>query len=125
MTSRPGWSVAELSRRTEQIYGRDGYIARQTIFEWIRKGGENASVASVRKIATALGDDFVTALLAAGNISIHASDEHAARILSADLEDDERQVLLDYLQAVRTAQQEAMRAELEARLSRPSTQRAA
>jgi transcriptional regulator with XRE-family HTH domain len=60
MTSRPGWSIAELARRSG--------IHRATIFGWIKDGGESVSISSVRAVAAALEDDLATALLAAGNL---------------------------------------------------------
>ncbi len=111
MTSRPGWSVAELARRSG--------IARQTIFDYIRNGGESVSIGIVRRIAEALEDDFVTALLAAGNIPSDSNDEQIASIIRSDLDEDEQRALIEYIQAVREAQERAMRAELEARLRRP------
>jgi transcriptional regulator with XRE-family HTH domain len=112
MTSRPGWSVAELARRSD--------IARQTIFEYIRSGAEGVSVGTIRRIADALGDDFLTALLAAGNISLVGQDAQLAQIITSDLDPDEQAALIEYVEAVREAQRQAMRAEIDVRLRRRS-----
>lgn len=66
MTSRPGWSVARLSR--------ESHIAKGTIFKWIRRQG-GVTVASVRAIADALGDDPTNALRAAGRAPVEQIDE--------------------------------------------------
>lgn len=66
MTSRPGWSVARLARESN--------IHRGTIFKWI-SGRGGVTVASVRAIADALGDDPTTALRAAGRAPIDEVDE--------------------------------------------------
>ncbi|NBE80350.1 helix-turn-helix domain-containing protein [Micromonospora rubida] len=56
MTRRPGWSVARLAR--------EAGINKSTIFGWIK--GDGVTVASVKAIAKALGDDEAHALAAAG-----------------------------------------------------------
>ena len=66
MTSRPGWSVARLARESG--------IHRATIFKWM-SGRGGATVASVRAIAEALGDDPANALRAAGSMGGEAPDE--------------------------------------------------
>jgi len=111
MTSRPGWSVAELARRSE--------IARQTIFDYIRHGADSVSIGTVRRIAEALEDDFVTALLAAGNISVHQQDEQISNIVTSGLTKEEQSDLIEYVTAVREAQRQAMQLEVQARLQRP------
>lgn len=79
MTSRPGWSVARLARESN--------IHRGTIFKWIAgKGG--VTVASVRAIANALGDDPANALRAAGNVTGDASGlDPDVQIIMRRLED--------------------------------------
>lgn len=110
-TKRDGWSVARLAR--------DSKIARQTIFEWIRDGGESVTVASVRAITDSLGDELATGLLAAGNISIHETDSEIAAILASDLDAQEQAELIEYVHKLREIQQAARRAEVDARLNRP------
>lgn len=110
MTNRPGWSVAELARQSG--------VSRQTLFEYIRSGGEPVTIGIVRRIAEALGDDFVTALLAAGNISVHAADEQISSIATSGLSEQEQRDLIEYVEAVRDTQRSAMRAEIETRLKR-------
>ncbi|MEU0081405.1 hypothetical protein ABZY58_26185 [Micromonospora tulbaghiae] len=56
MTKRPGWSVARLARESG--------VNRATIFGWMK--GDGVTVASVKMIARALGDDEAHALAAAG-----------------------------------------------------------
>lgn len=111
MTDRPGWSVAELARRSG--------IARQTLFDYIRIGGESVSVGTIRRIAEALEDDFLTALLAAGNISVTGQDAQIAQIVTSGLDPEEQAALIEYVEAVREAQRVAMKAEIETRLRRP------
>lgn len=71
MTSRPGWSVARLAR--------EAGINRATAFKWI-SGRTGVTVANVRLVAQALGDDPNNALrAAAGSVvednQILATDE--------------------------------------------------
>lgn len=68
MTSRPGWSVARLAR--------DAGINRATVFKWI-SGRTGVTVANVRIVATALGDDPNNALRAAAG-SVIADDQFLA-----------------------------------------------
>jgi transcriptional regulator with XRE-family HTH domain len=119
MTTRPGWSVAELARRTKELFGDKGAVGRATLFEYIKIGGESVSIGTIRKLATAAGDDFLTALLAAGNISVNSQDAQIATIITSDLDPDEQADLIEYVETVREAQREAMKKEIEARLSRP------
>lgn len=56
-TDRPGWSVARLAREAE--------VDRTTVFRWIKGGGGNITIESVRRIADAIGDDLEDALRAA------------------------------------------------------------
>lgn len=83
MTSRPGWSVARLAREAS--------IHRGTIFKWM-KGETGVTVASVRAVAQALGDDPANALRAAGSVSgqVDETDEEVELVrtdpnLSADM----------------------------------------
>lgn len=77
MTARPGWSVARLARESG--------IHRATIFDWIKGGGESVTIASVRAIARALGDDLESALRAVANLESApgSRDEEMELILSA------------------------------------------
>ncbi|MEW2383342.1 hypothetical protein AB0873_14805 [Micromonospora sp. NPDC047707] len=78
MTSRPGWSVARLARESK--------IHRGTIFGWMK--GEGVTVASVKAIAKALGDDEAHALAAAGGAATHAEKlDPDLRIIMQRLED--------------------------------------
>lgn len=75
MTQRPGWSVARLARESG--------IARQTIFAWIKEGGESLTVASVRAVVKALDEDLAVAMLAAGGVlgPPPADDEEMRRVI--------------------------------------------
>ncbi|MEU5938663.1 helix-turn-helix transcriptional regulator [Micromonospora sp. NPDC047548] len=78
MTSRPGWSVARLAR--------EAGIHRGTIFGWIK--GEGVTVASVKAIAKALGDDEAHALAAAGGAAAHGDQlDPDLRIIMQRLDD--------------------------------------
>jgi transcriptional regulator with XRE-family HTH domain len=81
VTKRPGWNVAKLARQAG--------FARQTIFEWIRDGGESVTVASARRISDATGDDLDTVLLAAGNIPLRKHRGIAAALADAGLGENE------------------------------------
>ncbi|WP_155386747.1 helix-turn-helix domain-containing protein [Catellatospora paridis] len=111
MTRRPGWSVAKLAR--------DSGIARQTIFDWIRDGGESVTVGSVRRVAEALGDDVVNALTAAANVAHREADEEITPILQSDLDPQAKADLVEYLTGLREAQRHARRTEITAMLNRP------
>lgn len=81
-------------------------MARQTIFEYIRDGGESVTVGSVRRIARALDDDFRNALLAAGNIPLAAIDDEARMILDDPILPDEvKMELIQELEAERQTDQ--------------------
>lgn len=82
MTQRPGWSVARLARESG--------IHRATIFDWMKGGGESVTIASVKAIARALGDDLENALRAVASISTPSApaDEEMDLILSAPVSDD-------------------------------------
>lgn len=75
--NRPGWSVARLARESG--------IHRATIFRWIAGDG-GATVANVRAIAEAVGDDPANALRAAGNTG-------AARPPAEELDPDLKLIL--------------------------------
>ncbi|HEU4541746.1 MAG TPA: helix-turn-helix transcriptional regulator [Jiangellaceae bacterium] len=77
LTERPGWSVAKLARQSG--------IHRATIFGWIKEGGENVTIASVRLIADAAGDSMENALRAAADITAAPSDPESDPELDAIL----------------------------------------
>jgi transcriptional regulator with XRE-family HTH domain len=106
MTRRPDWSVAKLARESG--------IARQTIFEWMRDGGESVTVGSVRRIAEALGDDVSNALLAAGGV-----DEEISAIHQSNLDPAAKADLMEYVKTLREAQRSVRRQEIEALLRSP------
>jgi transcriptional regulator with XRE-family HTH domain len=88
MTGRPGWSVARLAR--------EAGIHRATIFDWIRGGGESVTIASVRAVATALGDDLENTLRAVAGLetSRQARDEEMDMIMSAPVDDDMKRKMI-------------------------------
>jgi transcriptional regulator with XRE-family HTH domain len=106
MTRRPDWSVAKLARESG--------IARQTIFEWMRDGGESVTVGSVRRIAEALGDDLSNALLAAGGV-----DEEISAIHQSNLDPAAKADLMEYVKTLREAQRSVRQQEIEALLRSP------
>lgn len=65
--SRPGWSVARLAR--------EAGLHRSTIFRWKSGAKTGLSVASVRAVALAFGDNPTEALRAAGQGIDEAIDE--------------------------------------------------
>lgn len=93
MTKRPGWSVARLSRESG--------VHRATIFKWI-SGEPGVTIDSVRRIATALGEDSDVALRAAGNAGSAAPvgpvDEEVSLIMRAPVDDDLKQMMLRRLE---------------------------
>jgi transcriptional regulator with XRE-family HTH domain len=91
MTARPGWSVARLARESG--------IHRATIFDWIRGGGESVTIASVRAVARALGDDLENALRAVASISPSSApdDEELDLIMSAPVSDDMKRRMIAQL----------------------------
>jgi transcriptional regulator with XRE-family HTH domain len=93
MTSRPGWSVARLARESG--------IHRATIFDWIRGGGESVTIASVRAVAEALGDDLENALRAVASLEVGpvSQDEEMELIMSAPVGDDmKRRMIVQLLE---------------------------
>lgn len=72
MVDRPGWSVARLAR--------EAGIHRATIFGWIKDDTPSLTVASVRAIAQALGDDIDNALRAAGNVEPENWEDRLAKV---------------------------------------------
>lgn len=90
MTSRPGWSVARLARESG--------IHRATIFDWMRGGGESVTIASVRAVARALGDDLETALRAVASLNASSPrDEEMDQIMSAPVDEDMKRRMITRL----------------------------
>lgn len=75
---------------------REAGIHRATIFDWIRGGGDSVTIASVRAVADALGDDLENALRAvAGLESSRAQrDEEMDMIMSAPVDDDMKRQMI-------------------------------
>lgn len=69
-------------------------LSRQTVSEYIRDGAESITIGIVRAIARAAGDDFVNALLAAGNIPRTPVDEEVRIVLDDPILDDETKMQL-------------------------------
>lgn len=95
MTSRPGWSVARLARESG--------IHRATIFDWIRGTGESVTIASVRAVARALGDELENALRAVASLesSTDPHDEEMDLIMSAPVSDDLKKRMISQLLEMR------------------------
>lgn len=72
MVDRPGWSVARLAR--------EAGIHRATIFGWIKDDTPSLTVASVRAIAQALGDDIDNALRAAGSVEPEGWEDRLVQV---------------------------------------------
>lgn len=119
MTSRPGWSVARL--------GRDSGIHRATIFKWI-KGERGATVASVKAIATALGDTTGAAMRAAAGSGIVEEELDPdlqvimRRLGDPDVNEDEKTAIRTALRYLREV---AERADRPGRVIRKADQREA
>jgi transcriptional regulator with XRE-family HTH domain len=88
MTSRPGWSVARLARESG--------VHRGTIFAYISGKKKGVTVATVRAIATALGDDPTNALRAAGSVTGEV-DEEVELILAQPVDEDTKKAMLERL----------------------------
>ncbi|SCL12835.1 helix-turn-helix domain-containing protein [Micromonospora inyonensis] len=79
MTRRHGWSVARLARESG--------INRATIFGWMN--GDGVTVANVKVIAKALGDDEAHALAAAGGVEPEEALDPDLRIILRRLKSPE------------------------------------
>lgn len=90
-TNRPGWTVARLARESG--------IARSTLFRWLKDGGERVTIALVRRIAEAVGDDPANAIKAAGSLverdPIDMTDPVVARIMAGPFDREMKQMMLD------------------------------
>jgi transcriptional regulator with XRE-family HTH domain len=105
MTSRPGWSIQRLAD--------EAGIHRNTIFRWM-KGTRNPTVANVRLIAAALGDDLENALRAAGNASEAATfDETMEMIRKSNLGDEQKKELVKQLLVRRDRAEQHLREDFE------------
>lgn len=91
MTRRPGWSVARLARESG--------IHRATIFDWMKGSGETVTIASVRAVAQALGDDLENALRAVANLDAAPKprDEEMELIMSAPVDDEMKRRMISQL----------------------------
>jgi transcriptional regulator with XRE-family HTH domain len=98
-------------------------IARQTLSEYIRDGAESVTIGIVRAIARAAGDEFINALLAAGNIPQHDVDQEIRAVLDAeDLTDVQKMHIIELLETDRERDQQLLaelaRRDKERRISR-------
>lgn len=96
MTTRPNWSVVRLARESG--------IHRSTIFGWITADTPSLTIASVRAIADALGEDLETALRAAGHVTTDAAPDspdeaEVRRIMDSALSDDLKRRLVAHVRA--------------------------
>lgn len=88
MTSRPGWTVARLARESG--------INRGTIFGYISRKKKGVTIATVRAIAQALGDDPTNALRAAGQVTGEV-DEEVELILAEEVDEGTKKAMLERL----------------------------
>lgn len=103
-TSRDDWSVARLARESR--------IDRTTIFRWIKGGSDNITIASVRRIADAIGDDLDDALRAASGLppkdSAYEEDEiefEIRMIEQSDLPPRQKGDMIRYARSLQQRQQ--------------------
>lgn len=102
VTSRPGWSVARLSRES-------GY-SKAAIFDWIAAGsGESVKVGSVVAVARTVGEDPISALRAAAGLP--ATDEEdrdikAVREAAAGLPESVVSSMIDTVRSWRVRDEE-------------------
>lgn len=106
MTKRQGWSVARLARESG--------IHRATIFKWL-SGDEGVTVDSVRRVATALGDEPENALRAAGGTGIAAAqqDEEVALIMRAPVDEKLKEIMIGKLNERRERERQQRIADFE------------
>ncbi len=98
-------------------------IHRATLSEYIREGAESVTIGIVRAIAKAADDEFINALLAAGNIPQNDVDEEIRTVLDADdLDDVQKMHIIELLDAERERDQRLLadlaRRDRERRISR-------
>lgn len=98
-------------------------LSRQTVSEYISTGAESVTIGIVRAIAQAAGDDFVNALLAAGNIPRNDVDAEIRSVLDADdLDDVQKMHIIELLEQERERDQQLLaelaRRDKERRISR-------
>lgn len=94
-TDRPNWSVAELARRSR--------VARSTISYWLSGSVKSITIANVRKIANALGDDPANAVRAAFAVTdvdprlrgLERKPEVMALLAQLDLNNRANQILMN------------------------------
>lgn len=85
LTTKPSkWTIKSLAETSG--------LSRQTVSEYIRDGAESVTIGIIRRIADASGEDFLTTLLAAGNIPRYA--EMAKAIEAMGVSEQERTELL-------------------------------
>lgn len=100
-------------------------LARQTVSDYIRDGAESVTIGIVRAIARAAKDDFINALLAAGNIPQNDVDQEIRTVLEAkDLDDVQKMHIIELLEQERERDQQLLadlaRRDKERRISRAS-----
>lgn len=98
--TRKGITLTELAKRSG--------IARNTFYKW-KKGMTGVTVDSVKRVAQAAGDDEQYALRAAGGALIDEDhDPQLAAIYAADITDDEKQELVEYVLEERRRAEDAL-----------------
>lgn len=98
-------------------------IHRATLSEYIREGAESVTIGIVRAIAKAANDEFINALLAAGNIPQNDVDAEIRTVLDADdLDDVQKMHIIELLEQEREHDQQLLadlaRRDKERRISR-------
>lgn len=84
-------------------------ISRQTLSEYIRDGAESVTIGIVRAIARAAGDEFINALLAAGNVRRDATDDEIRAVLADDtLDDEQKMLIIQELEAMRATDEQLL-----------------
>ncbi len=75
---------------------REAGIHRATIFDWMKGGGDSVTIASVRAVANALGDDLENALRAVAGLESSRTqrDEELDMIMSAPVDDDMKRQMI-------------------------------
>jgi transcriptional regulator with XRE-family HTH domain len=96
VTHRPGWSVARLARESG--------VHRSTIFRWLNGEVSGATVGSVMRIASAVGDDPDEALRAAADLlgpaaPVDPDADAVSMIMESDLPVDAKHELLAELRS--------------------------
>lgn len=100
LSRRHGWNTTRLAKESG--------IARATLYKW-RSGNGGVTVDSVLRLTKAVGDEPEAALRAAGGRLVNESDDpQLAAIYAADISDDEKQELVEYVLEERRRAEDAL-----------------